>query len=65
LEAAAVMNDNEKTYRIHWRSLITGATGHGTATFTKAEAEAIAADLNLQSDNKGILTHWAEKDSTL
>jgi len=55
-------DNNNDRYRIHWRSLTTGATGHGTATFTKTEAEIIAADLNIQRENSGILTHWAERE---
>ena len=46
-------------YQIHWKSLLTGATGHGTGLFPKEQADEIVANLN--RDNKGILTHWAEE----
>ncbi len=47
-----------KYYRIHWKAVKTGATGHGMAPFTLKEAEAIAIQLN--EDNKGITEHWIE-----
>lgn len=49
----------EKRYRIAWRAIKTQATGHGTGTFPKAEADRIAAGLN--EDNKGVTHHWAEE----
>lgn len=45
-------------YNIHWKSIITGATGHGTGEFTKQEAQQIADELNIKYE--GALTHWVE-----
>lgn len=49
-------------YRIHWRSKITGATGHGTGLFTKEEAEKIAKQLN--ETPGGICHHEARPDGS-
>jgi len=45
-------------FQIHWRSLITGATGHGEAVFTKEQAQQIVDQLN--RENKGVLVQWYE-----
>lgn len=49
-------------YRIAWRARLTGATGHGTGLFTRAEAERIAADLNASkgTPDDTLCHHWAE-----
>ena len=44
-------------YQIHWKSLLTGATGHGTVLFTKERADEIVAIM----ENNGIITYWAEE----
>ena len=44
-------------YQIHWKSLLTGATGHGTGLFTKEQADEIVAIM----ENNGIITYWAEE----
>lgn len=36
----------DRLYRIRWRSLSTGATGHGTGGFPKPQAEAIVRQLD-------------------
>ncbi len=43
-------------FLIHWRSVITGATGHGEGEFTKEQAKKIVEQLN--RDNNGVLVHW-------
>lgn len=43
-------------FQIHWRSIITGATGHGEGSFPKEQAEQIVEQLN--RENKGVLVHW-------
>lgn len=43
-------------YRIHWRALKTGATGHGTATFPREEAQYYADQLN--AEYAGLLVYW-------
>ena len=46
-------------YRINWRAIETGATGHGEPVFvTRRMAESTASSLNATSD--GLLTHWVE-----
>jgi len=45
-------------YRIHWKALLTGVTGCGTASFPKEQAKKICDDLNKK--NVGILHHWIE-----
>lgn len=47
-----------KIFQIHWRSVITGATGHGKGMFTKEQAEQIVKGLNREND--GILVHWCQ-----
>lgn len=49
-----------KKWVIHWRSLITGATGHGTEGFKRELAESWIDDLN--RDSKGLLVHWIEQE---
>jgi len=46
-------------YRIHWRAVKTGNTGHGTGLFTKEVASRIAKDLN--SKNTGIILDASNK----
>jgi hypothetical protein len=48
--------EGKMLYLIHWRSLKTGATGHGTKAFPKDQAESICDGLNKQ--DKGLLIHW-------
>ena len=48
-----------KKYRIHWKAVLTDATGHGTGSYPKAEAERYAELLN--EEKKGITQHWVEE----
>lgn len=49
-----------KKYRIHWKALKTGATGHGKPVFEDKEmAKTTARELNIE--NKGITHHWVEE----
>ncbi len=41
---------------IHWRSLITGKTGHGTKAFHYWEAKRYCDRMN--RDDRGLLWHW-------
>ncbi len=43
-------------FQIYWRSVITGATGHGESEFSKEQAEQIVEQLN--RENKDVLVHW-------
>ena len=52
----------ETFYRIHWKALRTGATGHGTKGFPKDEAQNYADALNKNPEVNTILTHWIEPD---
>ena len=48
-----------RKYRINWRALETGNTGHGKPVFnTRAMAQLNADTLN--KENEGITTHWVE-----
>ena len=49
----------EPLYQVHWKSQITGATGHGTGKFPKAEAEKYAERFNEQYKNIRLV-YWAE-----
>ena len=50
----------EQLYRIHWRSLVTGATGQGTAAFPYHEAQRYADELNRLVNADIHLHHWVE-----
>jgi hypothetical protein len=45
-------------YVIAWRSLLTEATGRGTAAFTRDSIESYVDDLNKEYED--ILLHWLE-----
>ena len=45
------------SYRVHWKSILTGATGCGTGRFPRDEAQRYADSLN---QNIGGLVHWIE-----
>lgn len=53
------MTEDNKKYRICWKSEATGATGGGTTTFPREQAQAIA-----DSENKFYMplkiNHWIE-----
>ena len=53
-------------YRIHWKALRTGATGWGTGTFSKLQAEEFARALNAQEREKPIadqlIEHWVQEE---
>ena len=51
--------ERERQYVIHWRSDITGHSGHGTSTFPAEEAKRIASRLNEQ-DRDSRIYHWTE-----
>ena len=44
-------------YRVHWKSILTGATGCGTGSFPRDEAQRYADELN---QNIVGLVHWIE-----
>ena len=44
-------------YQIHWKSLLTGATGHGVRMYTKDDAEKQVEQLN--KDFAGVAVHSA------
>ena len=48
-----------KKYRIHWMAVKTKATGRGTGTYPKAQAEQIAETLNVE--HKDVVVHWIEE----
>ena len=52
---------SEPLYRIHWKSLKTGATGKGTRGFPEEESKRYADKLNDQ-DRDIMLHHWIEKE---
>lgn len=45
-------------YRIAWRSLLTGYTGHGEFIFDESTAREIAQKMNRIYRN--VITHWIE-----
>ena len=47
-------------YRISWKSLITGLTGHGDYCFTKDAADDSIIDLNSKHPD---FHHWVEDNS--
>ena len=51
-------------YRIHWKALRTGATGCGTGSFPRPEAQEYADAMNRAEEVKPLseqlLTHWIE-----
>jgi len=47
-------------WRVHWRSNVTGATGHGTAGFPRAMAEDYCRQLDRECPG---LAHWIEPES--
>ncbi len=53
-------------YRIRWTAKLTGASGFGTGTFSKSEAEKIVETLNDQKDNlcihEMVLVDKADKE---
>lgn len=49
-------------YRIHWKSLLTGATGHGTQGFPKDEAQRYCDALNRDPDVVRFTTQWIEQE---
>ena len=48
-----------KKYRIHWRVIKTGVTGHGPGTYSKDQAQHWADVFN--RNYKDIITHWIEE----
>ena len=48
-------NMRKRMYRICWRSLITGISGHGKAVFTREEAGKI-----IKASDKRGLKYWCE-----
>lgn len=44
-------------YVIHWRSILTGVTGHGDVAFSKDKADDIVRAMNC---NCILIFHWAE-----
>ena len=52
-------------YRIAWKSIRIGATGHGSGIFTEEEAADIIAGYELPDELKSHgLKHWFEKVPT-
>ena len=49
---------DQDTYIIKWCAVKTGATGQGSAGFSKLEAEAIAKELNIEYSE---ILHWIEE----
>ena len=47
----AELSDEEMKYRIRWAAKLTGASGFGTGTFSKSEAENEVNTLNGKKDN--------------
>lgn len=48
-----------KLFRVHWRSLRTGASGKSGGTWPQASAQAWADELNARPQNIN-LKHWIE-----
>ena len=47
-------------YRIHWRAILTDATGQGTGLFPQWKAKQIVEHLNIQ--DRGLLFHWYQAE---
>lgn len=45
-------------YQIHWKSLLTGLTGHGETELPKEQVEQVAERSN--REYKGVLVHWCQ-----
>lgn len=46
-------------YQIHWKSRLTGKTGHGEALYNKEQAEAIVQEMNKKY--AGAIHHWYQE----